>query len=58
MAKIDEKGCLGAPDLVIEILSPFTNKKDLNEKYNLYEENGVKEYWVVYPSDKMVQILS
>ena len=47
--KIDAKGCLGAPDLIIEIISPYTAKKDLNEKFNLYEENGVKEYWIVFP---------
>jgi Uma2 family endonuclease len=48
-SKIDEKGCLGSPDLIIEILSPSTAKKDFNEKYNLYQENGVKEYWIVNP---------
>jgi Uma2 family endonuclease len=47
--KIDEKGCLGSPDWIIEILSPSTAKKDYNEKYNLYEENKVKEYWIVNP---------
>lgn len=47
--KIDTKGCLGAPDLIVEIISPYTAKKDLNEKFNLYEENGVKEYWIVFP---------
>lgn len=48
-SKIDEKGCLGSPDWIIEILSPSTAKKDYNEKYNLYQENGVKEYWIVNP---------
>jgi Uma2 family endonuclease len=47
--KIDEKGCLGSPDWIIEILSPSTAKKDYNEKYILYEENKVKEYWIVNP---------
>ena len=47
--KIDEKGCVGSPDWIIEILSPSTAKKDYNEKYNLYQENGVKEYWIVNP---------
>ncbi len=42
--KIDEKGCIGSPDWIIEILSPASSKKNLNEKYNLFEENGVKEY--------------
>ncbi len=53
-AKIDERGCIGAPDLIIEILSPYTAKKDMNEKYNLYEENGVQEYWVVFPDTKAI----
>jgi Uma2 family endonuclease len=48
-SKIDEKGCLGSPDWIIEIISPSTAKKDFNEKYNLYQENGVKEYWIVNP---------
>jgi Uma2 family endonuclease len=47
--KLDERGCIGAPDWIIEIVSPSTIKKDLNDKYNLYEENGVQEYWVVMP---------
>ncbi len=48
-SKLDKKGCLGAPDLIIEIISPATAKKDMNDKFNLYEENGVKEYWLVNP---------
>ncbi len=42
--------------LVIEILSDSTSKTDLNDKYDLYEEAGVKEYWIVYPKDYIVQI--
>jgi Uma2 family endonuclease len=53
-SKIDEKGCAGAPDWIIEILSPASSKKDLNEKFNLYEENGVKEYWVVFPDSNVL----
>ena len=45
--KIDSRGCLGAPDLVIEILSPSTSAKDRLTKLNLYEKHGVKEYWIV-----------
>jgi Uma2 family endonuclease len=47
--KLDEFGCIGAPDLIIEILSPGNNKKELQNKYELYEESGVKEYWVILP---------
>ena len=50
-SKLDDRGCLGAPDLIVEILSRSTSKKDLNEKKELYEENGVKEYWVVHPTE-------
>ena len=52
--KLDERGCIGAPDWIIEIVSPSTIKKDLNDKYNLYEENGVQEYWVVMPEANAV----
>ncbi|MGB0880443.1 MAG: Uma2 family endonuclease [Polaribacter sp.] len=50
-SKLDERGCLGAPDLIVEVLSRSTSKKDLNEKKELYEENGVVEYWVVHPTE-------
>ena len=54
--KLDEKGCLGAPDLIIEILSPSTYRKDRMEKFFLYEHLGVKEYWLVSPGEKIVEI--
>jgi Uma2 family endonuclease len=47
--KLDNAGCLGAPDLIVEILSPSNNKKDLKIKYELYQEHGVREYWVLHP---------
>ena len=56
ISKIDERGCLGAPDLIIEILSPATSKKDVRDKFDLYEEAGVKEYWIVEPLDKLVDV--
>ena len=52
--KLDERGCNGAPDLVIEILSPGNSKKEMGIKFELYEEAGVKEYWIVEPSEKAV----
>ena len=54
--KIIEKGCLGAPDLIIEILSPSTAKKDMHEKFQLYEKQGVKEYWIVDPGNKYIRV--
>jgi len=56
--KLDEKGCVGAPDLIVEILSPFTSAKDLKNKFFLYEEFGVKEYWVAYPNERVLEIFS
>lgn len=53
--KIDERGCNGAPDLIVEIISKSTAKKDLDEKFHLYEENGVQEYWTVF-QDKAVTV--
>lgn len=49
LSKLDDRGCLGAPDLIIEILSPGSTQRDLRDKYDLYESNKVKEYWVVDP---------
>lgn len=54
--KLDQRGYRGAPALVVEILSPSTSKKDLSEKYDLYERSGVKEYWVVFPLDKVLNV--
>lgn len=48
-AKLDDKGCLGAPDLVVEILSPGNSAKEMKIKKSLYEENGVREYWIIDP---------
>jgi len=45
--KLDDKGCLGAPDLVIEILSPGNSQKEMYNKFLLYQECGVREYWLV-----------
>lgn len=51
-SKLDERGCKGAPDLVIEILSPLSAAMDMKAKRDLYEKHGVKEYWLVHPTDK------
>ena len=55
-SKLDDLGCCGAPDMIVEILSPLTCRKDIVEKFTLYEEFGVKEYWVVFPNDKAVTV--
>ena len=47
--KIGERYVRGAPDFVVEILSPSTTKKDMKEKFELYERSGVREYWVIEP---------
>jgi len=52
--KLDEKGCLGAPDLIVEILSPATMSYDNVKKRALYEKMRVKEYWLVHPTDGLV----
>ena len=54
--KLDENGCIGAPDLVIEILSRSSSKKDLQDKFELYQEAGVTEYWIVSPNDQIVDV--
>ena len=54
--KLDEKGCIGAPDLIVEITSPSTARRDLKEKLELYERYGVREYWIVHPTDETVMV--
>jgi len=56
LSKLDEKGCVGAPDLVVEVLSPSTFKYDCNYKFNLYEASGVKEYWIIDPKAKTARV--
>ena len=55
-SKLTDQGCLGAPDLTVEIISPYTSKKDIREKFDLYERKGVREYWVVFPGERAVRV--
>ncbi len=52
--KLTTQGCDGAPELIIEIVSKGNSKKDLLLKYDLYQENGVGEYWLVYPYEEAI----
>jgi Uma2 family endonuclease len=55
-AKLDDRGACGAPDLAIETLSPSNRKDELRMKYEVYEEAGVKEYWIADPAKKAVLV--
>lgn len=52
LSKLDDAGCIGAPDIIVEILSKGNNKKELKNKYDVYEESGVKEYWIINPEEQ------
>ncbi|WP_018931954.1 Uma2 family endonuclease [Gracilibacillus lacisalsi] len=54
--KLDDRGCIGSPDLVMEIISTSTARKDKIEKFNKYEQGGVKEFWLVEPQEKIVSV--
>lgn len=55
-SRLDQHGCKGAPELVMEILSPSSRRHDMLVKLNLYQRAGVREYWIVNPDDKDVQV--
>ena len=55
-AKLDDRGCKGAPDLIVEILSPGNSRTEMKDKFQLYQEAGVLEYWIVSPIERMVQV--
>jgi len=54
--KLGPEGCRGAPDLIIEILSPFNTAIEMNRKLILYQEADVREYWVVDPQNKVITV--
>ena len=51
-SRLDARGGIGAPDIVVEILLPGNNKKELKNKFEVYEEAGVSEYWIIHPEEK------
>jgi Uma2 family endonuclease len=55
-SKLDRLGCRGAPDWIIEALSPSTALKDMNIKRSLYEQHGVQEYWLIHPEDRWIMV--
>ncbi|SKA11011.1 Putative restriction endonuclease, partial [Carboxydocella sporoproducens DSM 16521] len=54
--KLDDKGCLGAPDWIIEVVSPSHTSHDYVRKLNLYERFGVREYWIVNPDSRHILV--
>jgi Uma2 family endonuclease len=55
-SKLREKGCVGTPDLIVEVLSPATAAKDRKVKLRRYQRAGVREYWIVDPVHKTVEV--
>ncbi|WP_162340728.1 Uma2 family endonuclease [Cyclobacterium salsum] len=56
--KLDDRGCIGAPDLIVEILSPSNSKTELKHKFELYESHGVREYWIIHSETQDLLIYS
>ena len=54
--KIDRRGCLGAPDWLIEIVSPSSLVLDTRTKFDLHAENGVAEYWIAFPGERTITV--
>lgn len=51
-SKLDRAGCLGAPDLVVEILSPGNSRKEVKDKFELYQFAGIPYYWIIHPEEQ------
>jgi len=54
--KLDDRGIKGAPDLVVEIISPSTARHDIHTKFELYQRHGIPEYWIIYPNDRTLLV--
>ena len=54
--KLDEKGCHGAPDLVVEVISPSTKSRDYGIKLFKYRNSGVREYWIINPETRTINV--
>jgi Uma2 family endonuclease len=54
LSKLDDRGSIGAPNIVVEILSPRNSKKEMSNKFDVYQEHGVKEYWMISPIEKNI----
>lgn len=54
--KLTDKGCTGAPDMIVEVVSPFNPSNDYIKKLSLYQEYKVKEYWIVNPMKKTILV--
>ena len=55
-SKLDKQGCRGAPDWIVEVLSPSTALKDMDSKRGLYQRHGVQEYWIIHPEDRWILV--
>ena len=56
LKKIDNRGCNGAPDLIVEVVSASTKQRDLHDKKDLYAESGVLEYWIAFTDSKILLV--
>lgn len=56
LSKLDDRGCIGAPDMIIEISSPANSKCNVEEKFELYQKHGVREYWIIFPYEKTFSV--
>jgi len=56
LSKLDDRGCLGTPEFIIEISTKETAKRDIRDKFKIYQEHGVREYWIVFPNDENVNV--